>query len=64
MFLKFESEGAAKLDMVDVPYKGAGPALNDVIAGQVKVLFDGFMPGINYHRAGQLKILAVKRPAA
>src|SRR6202162_6287315 len=46
-------------DMVDVPYKGAGPALSDLIAGQVHVLFDNLPSSIGHIKGGSLRALAV-----
>jgi tripartite-type tricarboxylate transporter receptor subunit TctC len=47
------------VDLVHVPYRGTGPALIDLIGGQVQVMF-GSMPGtIEYIKAGQLRALAV-----
>jgi tripartite-type tricarboxylate transporter receptor subunit TctC len=47
------------IDMVHVPYKGSGPALTDLLGGQVQVMF-GTMPSlIEYIRAGRLRALAV-----
>ena len=46
-------------DLVHVPYKGAGPAVNDVLGGQVLLTFPAF-PTIQGHlKAGKLKVLAV-----
>jgi tripartite-type tricarboxylate transporter receptor subunit TctC len=50
---------AAKVDMVHVPYKGAGPALNDTLAGQVQVLFDNLPSSLPHIQAGKLRALAV-----
>ncbi len=47
------------VNMVHVPYRGAGPALTDMIAGQVQVLFDNLPSSIEHVRAGTLKALAV-----
>jgi tripartite-type tricarboxylate transporter receptor subunit TctC len=47
------------VDMVHVPYRGAGPALTDMIAGQVHVLFDNLPSSIEHVRAGKLRALAV-----
>jgi tripartite-type tricarboxylate transporter receptor subunit TctC len=46
-------------DMVHVPYKGAGPALTDLMGGQVHVLFDNLPSSINHIKAGKLRALAV-----
>ena len=53
---------ASGTDMVHVPYKGAGPALNDMLGGQVKVLFDQLPSSLQYIKAGRLKALAVAAP--
>lgn len=46
-------------DLVHVPYKGAGPAVNDVLGGQILMTFPAF-PTIQGHiTAGKLKVLAV-----
>ncbi|MDB5866804.1 MAG: hypothetical protein JWO70_4610 [Betaproteobacteria bacterium] len=49
----------AKIDIVHVPYKGGGPALTDVIAGQVELTFVGAPAAMPYIRSGRLKVLAV-----
>jgi len=49
----------AGCDMVHVPYKGAGPALVDLIAGQVHVLFDNLPSSVGHIRAGTIRALAV-----
>jgi tripartite-type tricarboxylate transporter receptor subunit TctC len=45
--------------MLHVPYKGAGPALIDLMAGQVHVLFDNLPSSIGHIRGGKLRALAV-----
>jgi len=50
---------AAGVDIVHVPYKGAGPALNDTLAGQVQVLFDNLPSSLPHIQAGRLRALAV-----
>ncbi|HEY6864388.1 MAG TPA: tripartite tricarboxylate transporter substrate binding protein [Burkholderiales bacterium] len=47
------------VDMVHVPYKGAQPALTDVIAGQAQLMFATSASVIPYIRAGRLRALAV-----
>jgi len=42
-----------------IPYKGAGPALSDLIAGQVDMVFDGLGSSAQHIRAGRIKALAV-----
>ena len=49
----------AGVDMVHVPYKGAGPALVDVIAGHVPIMFDNLPPSLEQIRAGKIRGLAV-----
>ncbi|KQT11326.1 Bug family tripartite tricarboxylate transporter substrate binding protein [Ramlibacter sp. Leaf400] len=48
-----------KTTMGHVPYKGAGPALQDLIGGQVDLMFDGLGSSANHIRGGKLKALAV-----
>src|SRR4029079_16946413 len=50
---------AAGVDMDHVPYKGAGPALNDALAGQIQVLFDNLPSSLPHIQAGRLRALAV-----
>lgn len=50
-------------DMVHVPYKGAGPALVDLIGGQVHVLFDNLPSSIGHIRSGKLRALGVTSEA-
>jgi tripartite-type tricarboxylate transporter receptor subunit TctC len=47
------------VDMVHVPYRGAGPALTDMLSGQAHVLFDNLPSSIEHVRAGGLRALAV-----
>ncbi|MNS55846.1 Tripartite tricarboxylate transporter family receptor [compost metagenome] len=49
-------------DMVHVPYRGSGPALNDVIAGQVNAQFDNLPSSMPHIQAGKLRALAVAAP--
>jgi tripartite-type tricarboxylate transporter receptor subunit TctC len=49
-------------DIVHVPYKGGGPALTDVVAGQVPMTFDTLGTSLQFVREGKLKALAVSNP--
>ena len=47
------------VDMVHVPYRGVGPALTDLLGGQVQVMFDSPPASIDHIRAGTLRALGV-----
>ena len=47
------------LDLLHVPYKGGGPALTDVIGGQVPMFFANVASGLPHVRSGKLRILGV-----
>jgi tripartite-type tricarboxylate transporter receptor subunit TctC len=49
----------AGVNMVHVPYRGGGPALTDLLGGQVQVYFPTTVSSIGYIRAGRLRALAV-----
>jgi tripartite-type tricarboxylate transporter receptor subunit TctC len=49
----------AGIDMAHVPYRSAGPALTDLLGGQVQVMFPSTVASIEYIRAGRLRALAV-----
>src|SRR5262245_52704003 len=51
------------VSMVHVPYRGTGPALTDLLAGQVPVMFATMPAAIEYIRAGKLRALAVTTAA-
>jgi tripartite-type tricarboxylate transporter receptor subunit TctC len=47
------------IEMTHVPYRGAGPAVTDLLGGQVQVYFGSMPPTIEHIRAGKLRMLAV-----
>jgi tripartite-type tricarboxylate transporter receptor subunit TctC len=49
----------AGVDMVHVPYRGSGPALTDLLSGQVQISFPTSVASIEYISAGRLRALAV-----
>jgi tripartite-type tricarboxylate transporter receptor subunit TctC len=49
-------------DMVHVPYRGTGPALADILSGNVDLFFDNLGSSMPLYRAGKSKILAVATP--
>jgi tripartite-type tricarboxylate transporter receptor subunit TctC len=49
----------AGIDLVPVAYRGGGPALVDLLAGQMQVMFEPTISTIEYVRAGKLRALAV-----
>jgi tripartite-type tricarboxylate transporter receptor subunit TctC len=55
-------KSAAGIDMVHVPYKGGGPALQDLIAGHVSIMFENMPSILPYVQSGQLRGLAVTGP--
>lgn len=61
-------ESMAGVKMVHVPYKGAGPAMLDLVGGQVKIMFDNLPSAIGHIRKGAVVGLAIttkeRSPAA
>jgi tripartite-type tricarboxylate transporter receptor subunit TctC len=49
----------AGVDLVHVPYRGGGPGLNDLLGGQVQVMFPTTVASIGHIRSGRLRALAV-----
>jgi tripartite-type tricarboxylate transporter receptor subunit TctC len=52
-------ETRADVRMAHVPYRGAGPALTDIVAGHVDMMFDTIVTSLPLHRAGSAKIIAI-----
>lgn len=49
----------AGIDMVHVPYKGTGPALNDLLGGQVSMMFSQMSSALPYIKSGKLKAIGL-----
>ena len=54
--------GGSQLDMVHVPYKGSGPAMTDLVSGQVNTMCETVPASIGFIKAGRLRALAVTTP--
>ena len=52
----------AGIKMVHVPYRGAVPALNDILAGVVDMFFDTLTTSVPLYRGGRIKLLGVASP--
>jgi tripartite-type tricarboxylate transporter receptor subunit TctC len=50
---------AAKIDVVHIPYKGAGPAATELMAGQVSLLFSNPLGSMPHVKSGRLRALAI-----
>ncbi|VFR31762.1 Tricarboxylate transport protein TctC [plant metagenome] len=55
-------KSASGTDLMHVPYRGVGPALNDALAGQVDVMYDNLPSTLPHVQAGKLIALAVATP--
>ena len=54
---------AAGIDMLHVPYKGSGPAITDLLGGQLDGMFESLVTATGYVRGGKLRLLAVSGDA-
>ncbi|WP_268640663.1 tripartite tricarboxylate transporter substrate-binding protein, partial [Escherichia coli] len=52
-------KSVAGIDILHVPYKGGGPAMTDLMAGRVDMLFASVLETIPYVNSGKLRALAV-----
>lgn len=55
-------KGVHGIDIQHVPYKGSAPALNDLLGGQVQVMFDNVLASYQHIRAGKIRTMAVGTP--
>jgi tripartite-type tricarboxylate transporter receptor subunit TctC len=53
---------SARIELLHVPYKGAAPAIADVMAGHVAIMFTGAANGLSYVKARRLRAIAVASP--
>lgn len=58
-FAAEQFKALAGVDLVHVPYKGAGPAVNDLLGGRLHLMFENLPTILAHVRAGKLKMLAV-----
>jgi tripartite-type tricarboxylate transporter receptor subunit TctC len=56
-------ESVAGIKMVHIPYRGLGPAMNDIVAGHVDMMFDTLTTSLPLHRDGRIRMVAVASPA-
>jgi tripartite-type tricarboxylate transporter receptor subunit TctC len=56
-------KAAAGIDIQHVPYKGSAPAVTDLLAGQIKIMFDPLQSVLSNVQAGRLRALAVSSKA-
>jgi tripartite-type tricarboxylate transporter receptor subunit TctC len=49
----------ARVNIVHIPYKGAGPAMTDLIGGQIELVFNNVLSALPHIRSGRLRALAV-----
>ncbi len=52
-------EEAAGISVTIVPYKGTGPAMQDLVGGQIEGFIDPVLGSLQFHKNGQLKVVAV-----
>lgn len=52
-------KGMADLDIVEIPYKGSAPALTDLVAGRVQVMFDAWASTRSFAESDRVRVLAV-----
>jgi tripartite-type tricarboxylate transporter receptor subunit TctC len=52
-------KSAAQIDLLHIPYRGAAPAVADVVAGHVALMFTGVANGVPYVRSGRLRAIGV-----
>ena len=55
-------QALAGVKLVYVPYKGLGPAMNDIVAGHVDMMFDTLTTSLPLHQQGRVRIIAVASP--
>ena len=56
-------KSVAGVNLTHVPYKGGGPAMTDLMGGQIPILFSSLGPAVGAVKAGKIRALAVTSPA-
>ena len=62
MCIRDSYKSLTKTFVTHIPYRGAGPALNDVVAGQVMVMFDNIPSAMPFIKSGRLVPIVVSAP--
>lgn len=52
-------KSTAKLDMVHIPYKGTGPAMSDLLGGQIEAMFNALIAAAPFIKSGKVRALAI-----
>ncbi len=52
-------KSTAKLDMVHIPYKGTGPAMSDLLGGQIEAMFNALIAATPFIKSGKVRALAI-----
>ncbi len=52
-------KSTAKLDMVHIPYKGTGPAMSDLLGGQIEAMFNALIAASPFIKSGKVRALAI-----
>jgi Kef-type K+ transport system membrane component KefB len=55
-------KASTRTTILHSPYRGSGPALNDLLGGQVNMMFDNLPSSMSYIKAGKLRALAISWP--
>jgi tripartite-type tricarboxylate transporter receptor subunit TctC len=59
LFKHEAAKGGAPVEIVHVPYRGAGPAMADLLGGHLQAVTDSLATSLEHHRSGRIRMLAV-----